>query len=80
LRKNISDIESKKVVANNISLNIYSGQIIVLLGHDGTEKTTTMDMITGIFPPTPGSVFVNGYNIVIETDNVRRSIRLCPQV
>jgi ATP-binding cassette subfamily A (ABC1) protein 3 len=80
LRKNISDIESKKVVANNISLNIYSGQITVLLGHNGTGKTTTMDMITGIFPPTSGSVFVNGYNIVIETDSVRRSIGLCPQV
>jgi ATP-binding cassette subfamily A (ABC1) protein 3 len=65
------------VVVNNVSLNIYSGQITVLLGHNGAEKITTVIMITGIFLPTSGSVFVNVYNIVTET---RRSIGLCPQI
>ncbi len=65
------------MVVNNVSLNIYSGQITVLLGHNGAEKITTVIMITGIFLPTSGSVFVNVYNIVTET---RRSIGLCPQI
>ncbi|MCG8625353.1 MAG: ATP-binding cassette domain-containing protein [Proteobacteria bacterium] len=32
---------------DNISLNIYKGQITALLGHNGAGKTTTMSMLTG---------------------------------
>jgi len=37
----------KKVAVNGLSLNLYEGQITVLLGHNGAGKTTTMSMITG---------------------------------
>ena len=36
-----------KVAVNNLSLNMYKGQITVLLGHNGAGKTTTMSMLTG---------------------------------
>lgn len=36
-----------KMAVNGLSLDIYKGQITVLLGHNGAGKTTTMSMITG---------------------------------
>ena len=36
-----------KVAVDKLSLNMYEGQITVLLGHNGAGKTTTMSMLTG---------------------------------
>ena len=38
---------SKVAAVKNLSLNLYEGQITVLLGHNGAGKTTTMTMLTG---------------------------------
>ena len=37
-----------KKAVDNVSLNIYKGQITALLGHNGAGKTTTMSMLTGM--------------------------------
>lgn len=36
-----------KAAVSNLSLNLYEGQITVLLGHNGAGKTTTLSMLTG---------------------------------
>lgn len=36
-----------KVGIRDLNLNLYEGQITVLLGHNGAGKTTTMSMLTG---------------------------------
>jgi len=38
---------SNKVAGNDISMNVYTGQIFCLLGHNGAGKTTTMSILTG---------------------------------
>jgi len=38
-----------RVAVHNLHLNMYDGQITVLLGHNGAGKTTTMSMLTGNF-------------------------------
>ena len=68
-----------KVAVNNISLNLYEGQITALLGHNGAGKTTTMSMVTGLIPPTSGTAIVNHYDIRTDIDGVRSSLGLCPQ-
>ncbi|KAF2368204.1 ABC transporter-like [Trinorchestia longiramus] len=68
-----------KVAVSNMHLNMYCNQMTVLLGHNGAGKTTTMSMLTGLFPPTCGTALVNGYDIVKEMTEVRRSIGICPQ-
>ena len=45
----------------------------------GAGKTTTMNMITGMFGATSGSIHVNGFNVFRQTNAARRSIGLCPQ-
>lgn len=37
----------KQTVVNDLSIDIYQGQITALLGHNGAGKTTTMHIITG---------------------------------
>lgn len=39
--------KKKKVAVENTTLNVFEGQITVLLGHNGAGKTTTMSMLTG---------------------------------
>lgn len=68
-----------KVAVRDLSLNMFEGQITVLLGHNGAGKTTTMSMLTGMLPPTSGTAIVNGYNIRTNMKMVRDSLGLCPQ-
>uniref|UniRef100_A0A131Y9J2 ATP-binding cassette, subfamily A (ABC1), member 3 n=1 Tax=Rhipicephalus appendiculatus TaxID=34631 RepID=A0A131Y9J2_RHIAP len=70
---------TNKKAVDNLSLEIFDGQLTVLLGHNGAGKTTTMNMITGLFPPTRGEVHINGYNIRTQTKKARESFGLCPQ-
>jgi ABC-type multidrug transport system ATPase subunit len=42
---------------------MYESQITALLGHNGAGKSTTMSMLTGLFPPTTGTALVNGFDI-----------------
>lgn len=70
---------TNKKAVDDLSLQIFDGQLTVLLGHNGAGKTTTMNMITGLFPPTRGQVHINGYNIQTQTKKARESFGLCPQ-
>lgn len=42
-------------------------------------KTTTISMLTGLFPPTLGDARVGGFSITNEIDNVHKIMGLCPQ-
>ncbi|CAF1560742.1 unnamed protein product, partial [Adineta ricciae] len=63
----------------NLSMNIYSGQLTALLGHNGAGKSTTISMITGLIPPTSGQIIINGLDIATSMDKVRDILGLCPQ-
>lgn len=58
---------------------MYESQITALLGHNGAGKSTTMSMLTGLFPPTSGTALVNGFDIRKDIQGVRGSLGLCPQ-
>ena len=49
------------VAANkNINLSLAKGEILALLGENGSGKTTLMNMLSGIYMPDSGSIFING--------------------
>lgn len=53
-----------KVTANsNINLDIYSGEIHALLGENGAGKSTLMNILSGIYSPDRGSIFVKGSEV-----------------
>ncbi len=53
---------SKKVV-KSINLSLFPGQIYGFVGPNGAGKSTTLKMITGLVPPTEGSVRICGFSI-----------------
>ncbi|VDN13795.1 unnamed protein product [Dibothriocephalus latus] len=60
-------------------MGIYEGQITVLLGHNGAGKTTLMSILTGLLPPTTGTAYVGGFNVLTDVESVRQTIGYCPQ-
>ena len=56
------------VVANhNVSLAVRQGEILSLLGENGSGKTTLMNMISGIYYPDSGEIFVKGNPVEIRS-------------
>jgi len=60
---NICKSYGKKLVVNNLSLEINQGEIVGLLGPNGAGKTTTFHIIIGLLKPQKGSVSLNGKDI-----------------
>lgn len=66
--KGITKAFGKKVVANkNVDLQVYKGEILAILGENGSGKTTLMNMVSGIYYPDEGQIFVNGEEVVITS-------------
>ncbi|MGN0531697.1 MAG: ABC transporter ATP-binding protein [Eubacterium sp.] len=56
------------VVANkDVDLQVRKGEILAILGENGSGKTTLMNMVSGIYFPDKGEVFVNGESVVISS-------------
>lgn len=56
------------VVANHdVSLNVRQGEILALLGENGSGKTTLMNMLSGIYKPDSGQIFVDGKEVSIDS-------------
>ena len=51
------------VAVNNVSFDVYSGEVFGFLGPNGAGKTTTIKMIVGLLKPTAGLVKVAGYDV-----------------
>jgi len=71
--------EGPKKAVDNLNLDVNKGEITVLLGHNGAGKTTAMSIMCGMYPPTSGSVLINGHNVSTNMDSARESLGLCPQ-
>uniref|UniRef100_A0A8D2HD94 ABC transporter domain-containing protein n=1 Tax=Urocitellus parryii TaxID=9999 RepID=A0A8D2HD94_UROPR len=70
---------SGKAAVKDLSLNVYEGQVTILLGHNGAGKTTALSVLTGHYPPTRGEAFVNGFDISDNMIEIRKNLGFCPQ-
>lgn len=59
---------------DGVDLDIAEGEVVGFLGPNGAGKTTTLRMLTTLIKPTAGTATVAGYDVVRESEQVRRSI------
>jgi len=72
------DTTNKPIPAvNNVTLGVKNGSTFGFLGANGAGKTTLIKMITGMLPPSFGTIEVNGIDISQSIDSTILSI--CPQ-
>jgi ABC-2 type transport system ATP-binding protein len=67
-----------KVAVNNVSFDVYGGEVFGFLGPNGAGKTTTIKMIVGLLQPTSGAVKVAGYNIQTQSMLAKASCGYVP--
>ena len=65
--KNITKRFGKIVANDGINLQVKRGEILSLLGENGSGKTTLMNMISGIYFPDEGHIFVDGKEVSIRS-------------
>lgn len=66
------------VAVKGLSFQVGSGQILGLVGPNGAGKTTTMRTLAGIIPPTQGSLFVDGHDVVGDAIAAKRKTAYVP--
>jgi len=63
ISKNFGSVAANK----NINLKLRRGEILALLGENGSGKTTLMNMLSGIYMPDSGSIFIDGKEATITS-------------
>ena len=54
--------EDKFKAIDNLSLNVKQGEFVVVIGHNGTGKSTLSKNLNAILMPTTGNIYINGLN------------------
>ncbi len=70
LVKNYGQFEAVK----SVSFNVEEGEIFGLLGPNGAGKSTTLEIIETLRPKTSGKVFVNGFDLDTEPEEIKKII------
>lgn len=72
--RNLTKSFGKFIAVNNISFDVYRGEIFGFLGANGAGKTTAMRMLCGLSYPTSGKGTVAGFDISREGEMIKRNI------
>jgi ABC-2 type transport system ATP-binding protein len=70
----LTKVFNSLTAVDKLNITVESGEIFGLLGPNGAGKTTTISMLCTILKPTSGTAKVNGFDIVKEATQVRKSI------
>lgn len=61
--KNLKKTIGKKIIVENITMDIYQGEVFGFLGPNGAGKTTTIRMLLGLISISEGNVYINGVDL-----------------
>ena len=65
--RNITKTFGEVIANQGINLSVYRGEILSILGENGSGKTTLMNMISGIYFPDSGHIFIDGEEVLIRS-------------
>ncbi|XP_057888774.1 ATP-binding cassette sub-family A member 13 [Melospiza georgiana] len=72
-------VDGQKAAVKDLNLTFHKGQITALLGPNGAGKTTVISLLTGLYPPSSGTIIVDGKDIRTELAAIRTELGVCPQ-
>ncbi|MBK7604482.1 MAG: ABC transporter ATP-binding protein [Saprospiraceae bacterium] len=62
------------IAANEITFEVYAGEIFGFLGANGAGKTTAIKMLCGLSIPSSGSATIAGFDIYKQTEEIKKNI------
>ena len=72
--ENLTAAYEETIVFDNISFDVYKGEVFVILGGSGCGKSTLMKQMIGLYKPASGKIFIDGQDIVSAEGSERLSI------
>ena len=77
--ENLTKIYGQKTVVNSLSLSVKQGEIFTLLGANGSGKSTTVKMLTGLLKPTNGDAKIFGESVLADNIELKKVIGVLPE-
>ena len=62
------------IAANEVTFDVYAGEIFGFLGANGAGKTTAMRMLCGLSTPSSGTATIAGFDIYKQTESIKKNI------
>lgn len=59
---------------NNLSFDVFKGEVFGFLGANGAGKTTAIKILCGLLEPTSGTITVAGYNVYTQREEIKSNI------
>ncbi len=76
---NLTKYYGATTAIRNVSFQVKKGEILGFLGPNGAGKTTTMRILTAYMPPSEGLATVAGYDVFIQSLEVRKRVGYLPE-
>jgi ABC-type multidrug transport system fused ATPase/permease subunit len=77
--ENLSKYYRNKIALKNLSVKFYRNMITAFLGRNGAGKSTTWSILTGLIPPSSGTAYIDGYDILTDIKVIRKRLGFAPQ-
>jgi gliding motility-associated transport system ATP-binding protein len=68
-----------RVAIEDVSLHVVPGEVVGFLGPNGAGKTTTLRILAGVFPPSAGTAWIDGHDVLREPLAARRRLGYAPE-
>lgn len=78
--ENLTKKYGSHTAVDRLTFTVEKGQIYGFLGPNGAGKSTTMNIMTGYIAATGGTVTINGYDILKESNRAKRCIGYLPEI
>ena len=79
--KGVTKIFGDVIANKDINLDLYKGEILSVLGENGSGKTTAMNVVSGLYSPDEGCIYINGEEVTINSpkDSLKLGIGMVHQ-
>lgn len=77
--RNLTKFYDSRPAVQDISFSVAKGEILGFLGPNGAGKSTTMKILSGFIPATSGTAVVNGFDVVKQEIDAKRSLGYLPE-